>query len=82
MIFTMISYLYIWYHNKYHTYDIIYDIDYDKDYDIREKNYDIIVHVIPVHGLKKTIHAYDIIVKLWYHMYDIYYDIIFIYMIS
>ena len=47
MIFNMISYLYICYHNQYHTYDIIDDIDYDIDYDI-------IVHIIPVHGLKKN----------------------------
>ncbi len=44
--------------------DIVYDIDYDMNYDIIFQTYDIIVYIIPVHGLKKTVHAFDIIVKL------------------
>ncbi len=46
------------------SYDIVYDIDYDMDYDIIFQTYDTIVHIIPVHGPKTTVHDYNIIVKL------------------
>ncbi len=39
-------------------------MDYDMNYDIIFQTYDIILYIIPVHGLKKTDHGYNIIIKL------------------